>query len=53
MVFQANNLAWSPAMLCDLHRCRWQIWTALLLHVLFRFQAFLSEWPHSFTGLSP
>lgn len=29
----------------------WQIWTALLLHVLLRFQAFLSSWPCAFTRL--
>jgi hypothetical protein len=30
---------------------RWQIWTALLVYVLLRYQAFLSSWPHSFTRL--
>ena len=30
---------------------KWQIWTALLLHVLLRFQAFLSSWPCAFTRL--
>ncbi len=29
----------------------WQIWTALLLHVLLRFQAFLTCWPCAFTRL--
>jgi hypothetical protein len=43
MVFQTNNFAWSPTILCDLYCCRWQIWTTLLLHVLLRFQVFLSE----------
>jgi len=30
---------------------RWQIWTALLVYVLLRFQAFLHHWSHSFTRL--
>ncbi len=30
---------------------RWQIWTALLVYLLLRFQAFLSCWNHSFTRL--
>jgi hypothetical protein len=30
---------------------RWQVWTALLCYVLLRFQAFLSQWNHSFTRL--
>ncbi len=30
---------------------RWQIWTALLVHLLLRFQGFLSQWDHSFTRL--
>jgi len=30
---------------------RWQIWTALLLYVLLRFQAHVSKWNHSFTRL--
>jgi hypothetical protein len=30
---------------------RWQLWAALLLHVLLRFIAFQSQWPHSFTRL--
>ncbi|TVR50219.1 MAG: IS4 family transposase [Puniceicoccaceae bacterium] len=30
---------------------RWQVWMALLLYVLLRFQAFLHDWPHSFTRL--
>jgi hypothetical protein len=30
---------------------KWQIWTALLLHVLLRFQAFLSSWPSPFIRL--
>ena len=29
----------------------WQIWTALLLYVLLRYLAFLSQWPQSFTRL--
>lgn len=30
---------------------RWQLWTALLLYVLLRFQAWQSQWDHSFTRL--
>jgi hypothetical protein len=30
---------------------RWQLWTALLLYVLLRFQAWASQWPHSFARL--
>lgn len=30
---------------------RWQIWTALLVYLLLRYLAFLSEWKHSFTRL--
>ena len=30
---------------------RWQVWTALLCYLLLRFQAFVSEWNHSFTRL--
>ncbi len=30
---------------------RWQIWTALLVYVLLKYQAFLSQWNHSFTRL--
>lgn len=30
---------------------RWQIWTALLVYVLLRFQAFLHDWSHSFIRL--
>ena len=42
--------------LCDFlgnsaNAVRWQVWTALLLYVLLRFQAFLHRWPHSFTRL--
>ncbi len=29
----------------------WQVWTALLLYLLLCFQAFLSNWHHSFTRL--
>jgi hypothetical protein len=29
----------------------WQIWIALLVYVLLRFLAFLSQWSHSFTRL--
>lgn len=42
--------------LCDFmghsaNAVRWQVWIALLLYVLLRFQAFLHRWPHSFTRL--
>ena len=30
---------------------QWQVWTALLVYVLLRFLAHLSNWPHSFTRL--
>ena len=30
---------------------RWQVWTALLVYLLLRYLAFLSEWAHSFTRL--
>lgn len=30
---------------------RWQVWTALLVSLLLRFCAFLSQWSHSFTRL--
>jgi hypothetical protein len=30
---------------------RWQVWTALLVYVLLRYQAFVSHWGHSFTRL--
>ena len=30
---------------------RWQIWMALLAHLLLRYQAFLHHWSHSFTRL--
>jgi hypothetical protein len=30
---------------------RWQVWTALLLYLLLRFCAWLSQWAHSFTRL--
>lgn len=33
------------------HAIRWQLWSALLLYVLLRFQAWASRWPHSFTRL--
>jgi hypothetical protein len=33
------------------HAVRWQVWTALLVYLLLRFCAFLSEWGHSFTRL--
>jgi hypothetical protein len=42
--------------LCDFlgnsaNAVRWQVWIALLLYVLLRFQAFLCLWPHSFSRL--
>ena len=30
---------------------RWQLWSALLLYVLLRFQAWITDWPHSFARL--
>lgn len=30
---------------------QWQVWTALLVYVLLRFEAHLSKWSHSFTRL--
>jgi hypothetical protein len=30
---------------------RWQIWTALLVYLLLRYQAFVSGWSHSFTRI--
>jgi hypothetical protein len=30
---------------------RWQIWTALLVYLLLRYLAFLSDWSHSFSRL--
>jgi hypothetical protein len=30
---------------------RWQVWTALLVHLLLRFCACLSQWGHSFSRL--
>lgn len=30
---------------------RWQLWAALLMYLLLRFQAWCSDWPHSFTRL--
>lgn len=30
---------------------KWQVWTALLVHLLLRFQAWQSRWAHSFTRL--
>jgi hypothetical protein len=30
---------------------RWQVYTALLVYVLLRFEAYLSNWAHSFTRL--
>ncbi len=30
---------------------RWQIWSALLVYLLLRFHAHLSQWAHSFTRL--
>ena len=30
---------------------RWQVWTALLVYLLLRYLAFLSNWSHSFSRL--
>lgn len=42
--------------LCDFlghskNAIQWQVWMALLVYVLLRFVAHLSQWPHSFTRL--
>lgn len=33
------------------HAVRWQVWTALVVYLLLRFCAFLTQWSHSFTRL--
>lgn len=33
------------------HAIRWQLWSALLLYILMRFQAQMVDWPHSFSRL--
>jgi hypothetical protein len=33
------------------HAVRWQVWTALLVYLLLRYLAFLSNWAHSFSRL--
>jgi IS4 transposase len=33
------------------HAVRWQIWTALLVYLLLRYLAFLTDWSHSFSRL--
>ena len=33
------------------HAIRWQLWSALLLYLLLRFQAWSSDWPYSFARL--
>jgi hypothetical protein len=30
---------------------RWQLWSALLMYLLLRLQAWCSDWPHSFTRI--
>ena len=51
----ASGLAIVPAQIR--HRghgkeaIQWQVWTALLVYVLLRFLAHVSDWPHSFTRL--
>ena len=42
--------------LCDFignsaNAIRWQVWMALLAHLLVRYQAWLNEWPQSFTRI--
>ena len=42
--------------LCDLigysaNAIRWQVWTALLVHLLLRYLAWVSQWSHSFVRL--
>ncbi|HXT11817.1 MAG TPA: IS4 family transposase [Candidatus Angelobacter sp.] len=51
MVFLSNNLQWSAKSIVELYRCRWQIWTALLVYLLLRYLSFLSDWSHSFSRL--
>jgi hypothetical protein len=36
---------------CNANAVRRQVWTALLVYVLLRSSAYLSQWPHSFTRL--
>lgn len=45
MEFPTNNFEWAANPL------RWQVWMALLVYVLLRFQAFLSNWGGSFVRL--
>ena len=33
------------------HAIRWQLWSALLLYVLLRYQVCVSQWPHSFVRM--
>ena len=33
------------------HAIRWQLWSALLLYILMRFQARMVDWDHSFSRL--
>ena len=66
MVFITNNMDWAASSVCDLYQqtlqicdflghskqaIRWQLWSALLLYLLLRFQAWSSDWPHSFARL--
>jgi len=43
-------------MVCDFlghskQAIRWQLWAALLMYLLLRFQAWFSDWPHSFVRI--
>ena len=46
-----QTLQWCDFIGPSANAVRWQVWTALLLYVLLRFQAFLHRWPHRFTRL--
>jgi len=46
-----QTLQWCDFLGNSANAVRWQVWIALLLYVLQRFQAFLCEWAHSFSRL--
>jgi IS4 transposase len=43
---QLADFLWTSA-----NAVRWQVWTALLVYLLLRYLAFLSDWDHSFSRL--
>jgi hypothetical protein len=51
MEFITNNLKWSASSVADLYRCRWQVWIALLVHLLMRFLKWQSQWQSHFGRL--